>query len=617
MIDHHRSTTALQSLLCMTMLWLTTAMAAPAVAAPLVLQPKMEGVETTPYLSVLEDKGRNLTLQEIEKGPLRDSFIPVRNGITTEGISASAWWVRLVVHNPHVTPVSWIAEFTYPFTDFVDAYRRSADGALVQIKSGDHQPEHSDPLGVAGIELPIVTAAGASDTIYFRLQFEREGIIDFHHLIWTPEPFANHQQTLVALYGVILGIGGTLLLYNLIIFLSIRAPEYGWYLLYLASAIAMFFAHSGLGSRYLWPEWTAVKDMLPIMAAQALFLFGVQFTRAFLDTRSWVPRVDRLLLGMLLLDALSLALFLAGKRTASIQLVFVLGLLFGLFPLLGAWLWSRGHQVARSYTLAWTLLTVLTATTILRLMGWLPAIPSLNWMARSGYILEGLLLALALADRISLLKAQKESAEEEQQRASEQALVQLEREVEMRTVELVEARRIADEQARTDSLSGLPNRRAFFEQAEQELKRAKRYASPLSVIMLDIDHFKQINDNYGHATGDSVIRKLAQAIGDVLRDTDMAARIGGEEFALLLPETTLEGGGIVAERLRAHIAVPAMQVEGIELTVTASFGVVACCSAEDTVDDLLAAADQLLYEAKHSGRNCVVCAHEELAVTPA
>lgn len=608
-----RLTAALKRVLQSTALWLLSGLAVSALAAPLVLQPTMDGVESSPYLTVLEDKGRNLSLETVEQESLHGNFTPLTNGITTRGSSASAWWLRLVVHNPQATPLSWIAEFTYPFTDFVDAYRRTADGAVEQIKSGDHQPEQGDPLGIAGIELPFVTAPNTSDTIYFRLHFEREGIVDFHHLIWTPEPYARHQQTLIALYGVVLGIGGTLLLYNLILFLSIRAPEYGWYLLYLASAIAMFFAYSGLGSRYLWSEWPAIKDAMPILAAQALFLFGIQFTRAFLDTRRWVPRVDRLLLGMLLLDALSLALFIAGQRTIAIQMIFVLGLLFGLFPLLGAWLWSQGHKVARSYTLAWTLLTVLTATAILRLMGGLPSIPSLNWMARVGYIMEGLLLALALADRIRLLQAQKESAEEEQQRASEQALVQLEREVAMRTVELVEARRIADEQARTDSLSGLPNRRAFFELAEQELKRAKRYASPLSVIMLDIDHFKQVNDNYGHAAGDAVICQLALAIGEVLRDTDVAARIGGEEFALLLPETTLAGAKIVAERLRAHIAVPSMQVEQQELTITASFGVVAYCTEEDTVDDLLAAADRLLYEAKGAGRNCVVCAEPELA----
>jgi diguanylate cyclase (GGDEF)-like protein len=617
MMASPRLTAALKWVLQSALLWLLSGLGVSALAAPLVLQPTMDGVESSPYLTVLEDKGRNLSLKEVEQASRHGNFAPLRNGITTRGSSASAWWVRLVVHNPHTTPLSWIAEFTYPFTDFVDAYRRTADGTVEQVNSGDHQSGQGDPLGIAGIELSFSTAPGASDTIYFRLRFQREGIVDFHHLIWTPEPFARHQQLLVGLYGVVLGIGGTLLLYNLILFLSIRAPEYGWYLLYLASAIAMFFAQSGLGNRYLWPEWPTLKDAMPIVAAQALFLFGVQFTRAFLDTRRWVPRVDRLLLGMLLLDALSLALFLAGMRSAAIELVFVLGLLFGLFPLLGAWLWSQGHKVARSYTLAWTLLTVLTATTVLRLMGGLPAIPSLNWMARVGYIMEGLLLSLALADRIRLLKAQKESAEEEQQRASEEALVQLEREVAMRTVELVEARRIADEQARTDSLSGLPNRRAFFELAKQELKRAKRYASPLSVIMLDIDHFKQINDNYGHAAGDAVICKLAQAIREVLRDTDVAARIGGEEFALLLPETTLAGAKIVAERLRSRIATPPIQVEQQELAVTASFGVVTCCAAEESVDDLLAAADRLLYEAKGAGRNCVISAPEELAAAPA
>ena len=617
MIELRLPASFLRPLLSIALMWGAVGAAHSAVADPLVLQSVMDGVSTTQHLAVLEDRERNLTLDAVRSDPWRSRFAPVEKERTSQGVSPSAWWVRLQVYNPHTTPVAWVADFTHPLTDYVDAYRITTDGRVEHLESGDHRPEQLQPLSSDGIALPFVTAPGAEDEIYFLLRFEREGIIDFHHQIWTKEAFTQHQQFLTGINGLVLGIAGAMFFYNLIIFFSFRAPEYRWYLLYLLSAIAMFLTQTGLAGRYLWEDWFAFKDSLPVVGAQAVLLFGIQFSRAFLNTRDRVPRIDRMLLGMLLLDGLSILLLVLGLRALAIQTVFVLGLLFALFPLLGAWLWLRGHKIARSYTLAWTMLTVLTTTSVLRYMGWIPSDPALNWMVRAGYILEGLLLAMALADRISLLKTQKETAEQAERRSREQGLEQLEREVEIRTAALVEARRIADEQARTDALSGLPNRRAFFEQAGQELKRAKRYGKPLCVIMLDIDRFKHINDTYGHAAGDRVIRNIAEMAGAVLRDSDLPARIGGEEFALLLPESTLEGAMTVAERLRKRIAEAPMQVDDALLHVTASFGVAAYGPDNETVDDLLAAADQVLYVAKRTGRNRVVCAQGEIAARPA
>jgi diguanylate cyclase (GGDEF)-like protein len=162
--------------------------------------------------------------------------------------------------------------------------------------------------------------------------------------------------------------------------------------------------------------------------------------------------------------------------------------------------------------------------------------------------------------------------------------------------------------ARTDPLTGLANRRRFMEALEQEVERLERYGRPLSLVALDLDHFKSVNDAHGHAAGDDVLREASQALRSVCRDVDLAARMGGEEFSLLLPETDVAGARIVAERVRERIAGAAHRSPaGQAFRVTASLGVATAWPGASG-EALLQAADEALYRAKDAGRNLVVLA---------
>ncbi len=164
----------------------------------------------------------------------------------------------------------------------------------------------------------------------------------------------------------------------------------------------------------------------------------------------------------------------------------------------------------------------------------------------------------------------------------------------------------ARQQARTDELTGLPNRRRFFELAEREMVRAQRYSAPLAVVMLDLDYFKEINDKYGHAAGDQVLRAVGDCCRDVLRTNDVIGRLGGEEFAILLPATAMDGALLFGERLREAIYECRIGLPGAELRLTATLGVAACAPGEVmTMDELLARADAALYRGKAAGRNRV------------
>ena len=164
-----------------------------------------------------------------------------------------------------------------------------------------------------------------------------------------------------------------------------------------------------------------------------------------------------------------------------------------------------------------------------------------------------------------------------------------------------------EEQASTDHLTGLANRRRFERQLEREVARTERHGRPFSLVLLDLDEFKRVNDTHGHEAGDEAIRTLARVLQQGTRGVDLAARIGGEEFAVILTETNLAGATEVAERLRLALRTTEIPPIG---QIAASFGVAECPSQGTTARELLASADAALYQAKREGRDRVVPASE-------
>lgn len=198
-------------------------------------------------------------------------------------------------------------------------------------------------------------------------------------------------------------------------------------------------------------------------------------------------------------------------------------------------------------------------------------------------------------------------------RANE-ALLRLTIESERENAALQAEREQLIQQASTDVLTGVANRRHFHEFLEEHFRLAARYGTPLSLFLADLDRFKALNDTYGHLTGDEVLRAVAARMKSVLRDADLLARFGGEEFVVVLPSTPLEGAIQSAERVREAIAARPVEVAGQEIPVTASFGVSAYrADALMTPEWLIKEADLALYEAKRAGRNCVRAAGDEVS----
>lgn len=182
---------------------------------------------------------------------------------------------------------------------------------------------------------------------------------------------------------------------------------------------------------------------------------------------------------------------------------------------------------------------------------------------------------------------------------------QLREQVMLATHELREQKEAAELLARVDPLTGLSTRRAFTEMADVEIQRALRYGVPLSLIMLDLDRFKSVNDTFGHVGGDAVLIDFSHILGQEVREIDVVGRLGGEEFAVLLPNTPLDEAVAVAERMRAAVERSTVLLQGQTLRYTVSLGVAQFVPAEQSLSSFLGRADVALYRAKRQGRNRV------------
>ncbi len=236
-----------------------------------------------------------------------------------------------------------------------------------------------------------------------------------------------------------------------------------------------------------------------------------------------------------------------------------------------------------------------------RVLVWTDATPVWNAFVRSQMLSAAFaLLAFLMVETLLVL-------------AFRFATRRLQAEVSARTAQVESLLGHMEALARQDGLTGLPNRRYLMERLDQEIHRSGRSGTPLSLIMLDVDHFKAVNDTHGHLTGDEVLIMLADLVRQHLRNSDVCGRYGGEEFCVVLPDTPLEGARLLADRLRVEVASRTLRdLDGKSLSVTVSLGVAQMAWGQ-TRTELLDQADQALYQAKQAGRNRVVVADSIVA----
>ena len=579
-------------------------------AAPLSVTAAQPLTNLQSAVEVLPDPGRTLTLADVLSAPVAARFRPSDSSLTSFGFTPSAYWFRFSLDNPSDAPLTLLLILRTAWLDTVDVYVPTAQGYVGLPPLGDAYPfaerRYQQPALVHDLHVPP-----GRHTYWVRATSAQALMTPIE--LASPQAFHEADRLWSGYFGLFYGVMAVMVLYNGFLWLATRDRSYCFYCLYLVAFFVMNFAYNGFAFQYFWPDsprWANWSYALWIYLFQAA---GVVFAMQFLESRTRLRRMHRWLKGYLV----GLALTAATTGVLGNSWHYNAAAVYGIFifaPLVvsaGVAAWRDGYTAARFFVLASMATLVGSFITALTASGWLPYTFSTFHAAEFGVMADVVLLALALADRITLLRQQRELAEhnviDEKLRAHallEHAKHTLERTVRERTSALARARDDAERLARIDVLTGAYNRRYFEETAAQRVAQAQQAPQALSMILLDIDRFKRINDTHGHGVGDTVIRCVAQTAREALPAGAFIARIGGEEFAILLTDHTQAQACTVAELLRARIAAQQVPAGDDVLRFSASFGVTAL-GPHDSAHSLLQRADHAMYQSKRGGRNRV------------
>lgn len=490
--------------------------------------------------------------------------------------------------------------------DRVELYVPRDDGGFEVRRAGNDLPFAARELDHRHIAFQLPGHPGQTRAYYLRL--ETDSSLQLPLRLRSAPAFAAGREGGQLLLGLYYGAMGLLLLAVLLAWVLLRARLFLRYFLYMAGYVLLQVSLTGHGYQYLWPNAVWWQGHAHAILGGLALAGAFRFASAFLDIDTRVPRlapVYRSGAALGLANALS-ALVLPASWSSQGLAWFAL--LAGPWLLSGALAQVAVRPLARWFLLAWGLCLSCVALGALYYLGALPHTPFTAHALQLGSLVEVAVLTLALADRLRALQAEHDRASEDVRRHLATLNEQLEQVVAERTQTLMDSNQRLLELVSKDSLTGLLNHRTVMEALQRAFSVATRYGQPLGVIMMDLDHFKRINDHYGHLAGDQVLTGVAKVLRSGVRASDLCGRFGGEEFLLVLPQASESAAHELAERLREAIArleIPALQGE----RVTASFGVAIYPGrGDDSPLDMVRRADAALYRAKQTGRNRTVLA---------
>ncbi len=539
-------------------LWLCLGLV-QAEASTLVAPGQGEMVNLAPHLQLLEDPSGQLSLEQVQALEFRDNQAESANF----GFSHSAWWVRVRLSNPSAQIRHLMLRQDYPLIDWLEFWSPQPDGSWQVRNTGDRRPFASREIHHRDFIFSLDLPPYSEQTYYLR--YASAGPINIGLGLSSAQTLFERISLEQLAYGFYYGAFLSLVLYNLFMFLVVRDRAFFFYLLYVSCYGLYMAVHNGLSYQFLWPASPRLANDSLLLLLGLSLLWALQFARGILATRQLAPRLDRLsqvLQGLCVLLMLGISEFSYGQLIqpfAGLTLVITLQLL-----LLGVLALLAGARPARYYLLAWSALLVGVVIYMLKTFGWLPHNMLTQNAFQLGSLIEMVLLSLALGSRVRELKRS----------------------------------------SYLDALTGLCNRRHFDSQMHKELQVARQLGRPLSLLLLDIDHFKRFNDNHGHQAGDRALQKVARLLQCEVRKPFIACRHGGEEFAVIMPNSSAADATVLAERLRRELA---NLVQG-DTPLTLSIGLASLADGPfEHPEQLFAAADEALYAAKRGGRDQLVC----------
>jgi len=597
----------------------------------------------------IDDKGELNAEQLID--PLQKWNIHDKETLSF-GYSSAVFWFRFKISNSSIEDVSHLLEIAYPVLDDIKIFVYDEAGELLnQYAFGDKRPFKERLVQHRNFLVPL--SINPDKEQLWLIRVETSSAMQLPMTLWPERDFFIQDQSRLMGLGLYYGIMLIMALYNLFVFFSVREKDYLYYVFYVVSMAGFLASLQGLSFQYIWPAATVWNDSVIIVMLSGIVFFTSIFTRNFMNLREYNKILNNLFGLVIFASALTVLMVnfipyyllikaLIGLAVVGISLVMYTGILR----------WNQGFSGARYFTIAWSSMLLGGVILALNKFNIIPRNGFTENAVQLGSAIEVILLSFALADRLHQEKreryeaqvqtleleriansAQTEALEQERYAriAQERALIHereareaqdraleiqrkanetLEDKVKERTNELENVNHKLAELSTTDALTGVRNRRYFDQMLEREFNRARREREQLSILMLDIDFFKRVNDDYGHQVGDDALRQVSKVLRKIIhRTTDLIARYGGEEFAIILPNTDVSGAYLVAEKIRENIAEQKLKADGIEFSISVSIGLMGDePSSGDSSDYWLKEADDALYKAKDEGRNKVVLA---------
>jgi diguanylate cyclase (GGDEF)-like protein len=544
------------------------------------------------------------------------------------GPTDATYWFRFTLSNQTDIEQQLLLEVQNPSLDVVEIHQVIVDGMASGHRVGDLMPFAQRPIAHEQLLLPLAVAAGQDNTVY--LKVSNNGLFDVPIHLWQPDAYIEQNSKSTLTSALLLGFLGAIIFSALLLFLVSRNRKFMLFSITLITQFLALVTLYGFGNRFVWPQWAWLQQHIVSLLITLSLIAGALFGLALLNLRKHNIRLLQLVRGLVATGLGILLVSLLIPVYLSIVILLMYSVVLSIC-LLGVGIWCIRQEInsARLYTSAWAVTVVSTVyVTSWAAMKFDMSVATLDVFVFN-VLVSTVLLFIALikqyidkkttqvaeqqraiiesknheAMQVQMLKVEEQSREALEVKIQERTF-----ELEVTLRELEEINRELEEKNTQDALTGIRNRRFFDKKYFAEFRRSRREQTQLSLLMLDIDHFKRVNDNHGHLAGDDVIRFVGRTINDILkRPMDDACRYGCEEFALILPSTSVEVAIGLGEALREKLAAANIETEAGPLNITVSCGIfTGVCHVDMSQNHYIEHADKALYRAKESGRNKVV-----------
>ncbi|MDX1695761.1 MAG: 7TM diverse intracellular signaling domain-containing protein, partial [Ketobacteraceae bacterium] len=440
-------------------------------------------------------------------------------------------WLRMPIETDITRPPA-LFEVAWPFIDRLQAFWVTEAGIEDLGVQGDHFRRSSQYLQHRFFVYPVPGENRLEGQLFLKINTTSSILLPMK--LWEPESFFYKESRQQIFLGFFYGLLTIILIYNLGMWFYVRDHVYLYYVGYLSFVCIYIGSLTGVGPQYLWGNSPAFSDIALLIGVLGSFVFGSFFVDSFLQLSKNNPVAHRLIIAAIGIYCLLIVGYFLTSEATITPIGQALGIVASVFAyIVGIMEWRKGNPDARYFTIAWSMLLLGTCIYTLYLAGWLPGNTVIRNIQISGLVVEMALLSFALGERFTRERAAAKQAtevalhlasevnksHEEKIRLQEQANLELEAKVIERTRELQntltcleDANRKLEALSNTDQLTGLKNRRYFTKYYEEEFKRSIRSQQPISIVVLDIDHFKRVNDTYGHLAGDWCLKQVAEVI---------------------------------------------------------------------------------------------------------